>query len=329
MKKYFRIMALLACTAALCVSALAAGTEDPADHAYVPDPQYDVYWGTVTQQENGKLLVQKPGETAPTDGIVFWLREDTVILDAVTGAPVSAASVRDGSTVYAWTSGYTATTMSLPPQATPEVLLVNIPADYRVPQYDVIVRADGLTSLGIPDRSGISVTLSDGSVYQVWEDAKITPYLTRNRVTCQDLLPGTRVLIWADDAGQAERVLVFPYAYPGYLALNGCGRLYINGTATLEPSALRHPYGDARLYAPIRAVAEAAGFQVSWDKEYGAVVKTDSGETVFFIRPDQKQAHGPAVSGQPSLSGPCLIADGVSYLELHDLARLLGLYYGG
>lgn len=97
----------------------------------------------------------------------------------------------------------------------------------------------------------------------------------------------------------------------------------------LSPPALRRPYGDARLYAPIRAVAEAAGFQVSWDKEYGAVVKTDSGETVFFIRPDQKQAHGPAVSGQPSLSGPCLIADGVSYLELHDLARLLGLYYGG
>ena len=37
MKKYFRIMALLACTAALCVSALAAGTEAPADHAYVPN----------------------------------------------------------------------------------------------------------------------------------------------------------------------------------------------------------------------------------------------------------------------------------------------------
>ena len=88
------------------------------------------------------------------------------------------------------------------------------------------------------------------------------------------------------------------------------------------------PY-TAKYVPVVRAVAEAAGFQVSWDKEYGAVVKTDSGETVFFIRPDQKQAHGPAVSGQPSLSGPCLIADGVSYLELHDLARLLGLYYGG
>ena len=280
---------------------------------------------------NVLILGSFPSPKSREQGFFYGHKQNRFwpMIAAVTGEPVSAASVRDGSTVYAWTSGHTATTLSLPPQTIPEVLLVNIPADYRVPQYDVIVRADGLTSVGIPDRSGISVTLSDGSVYQVWEDAKIAPYLTRNRVTCQDLLPGTRVLIWADDAGQAERVLVFPYAYPGYLALNGCGRLYINGTATLEPSALRRPYGDARLYAPIRAVAEAAGFQVSWDKEYGAVVKTDSGETVFFIRPDQKQAHGPAVSGQPSLSGPCLIADGVSYLELHDLARLLGLYYGG
>ena len=99
-------------------------------------------------------------------------------------------------------------------------------------------------------------------------------------------------------------MLVFPYAYPGYLALNGCGRLYINGTATLEPSALRRPYGDARLYAPIRAVAEAAGFQVSWDKEYGAVVKTDSGETVFFIRPDQKQAPRRIRAAEPLRSLP-------------------------
>lgn len=204
------------------------------------------------------------------------------------------------------------------------------PADYRVPQYDVIVRADGLTSLGIPDRSGISVTLSDGSVYQVWEDAKITPYLTRNRVTCQDLLPGTRVLIWADDAGQADPGAGISIRLP---RLSGAEWLrtsvHQRHGPPLSPPHCAAPMGMLRLYAPIRAVAEAAGFQVSWDKEYGAVVKTDSGETVFFIRPDQKQAHGPAVSGQPSLSGPCLIADGVSYLELHDLARLLGLYYGG
>ena len=101
-------------------------------------------------------------------------------------------------------------TMSLPPQVTPELLLVNVPADYKVPQYDVIVRSDGLTGLGIPNRSGMSVTLSDGTVCQVWQDATVKPYLTRNRVTYQDLLPGTRVLVWADDSGKVSRVLVFP-----------------------------------------------------------------------------------------------------------------------
>ena len=57
--------------------------------------------------------------------------------------------------------------MSLPPQTTPDLLLVNVPADYKVPQYDVIVRSDGLVSLGIPERGGMSITLSDGTTYQV------------------------------------------------------------------------------------------------------------------------------------------------------------------
>ena len=39
--------------------------------------------------------------------------------------------------------------------------------------------------------------------------------------------------------------------------------------------------------------------------------------------------HGPAAADRHSLAGPCLIADGVTYLEVHDLARLLGMFYGG
>lgn len=77
----------------------------------------------------------------------------------------------------------------------------------------------------------MSVTLSDGMVYQVWQDAQVKPYLTRNRVTYQDLLPGTRVLAWADDKGQASKVIVFPYEYKGSLSLDSYGRLYINSGA--------------------------------------------------------------------------------------------------
>lgn len=324
MKFSVKLIAAALCAAMLCVPALAAASATGAG-AYVPNPQYTVISGTVAHQKDGGLLMStSTGE--PTEDYILWT-EGVMILDAVSGEPVDAKSIKDGSTVYAWLGAQTAMTMSLPPQVTPELLLVNVPADYKVPQYDVIVRSDGLTSVE-GKRSGMSVTLSDGTVYQVWQDATVKPYLTRNRVTYQDLLPGTRVLVWADDKGQASKIIVFPYEYKGSVSLDGYGRLYVSGVAVVEPSALRRPYGDERLYVPIRAVAEAAGYSVSWDKEFGVTVK-DGGEIVFQICPDTDLAHGPATADRQSLSGPCLIANGITYLEAGDLAHLLGMFYGG
>ena len=327
MKFSKKLLAAVLCAAMLCVPALAAGSSNaPGAGTYVPDPQYTIVWGTAARQADGSLLVQKPGETQPTDGYIFWLK-DTMVLDAVSGEPVDVKAIKDGSTVHAWLGAQTAMTMSLPPQVTPELLLVNIPADFKVPQYDVIVRANYIMK-GIPGYSGMAITLSDGTACQVWQDAAVTPYLTRNRVTYQDLLPGTRVLVWADNEGQASRVIVFPYEYKGGLSLKDNGFLCVNGYLTVYPPALRRPYNDERLYAPIRAVAEAAGYSVSWDKEFGVTVK-DGSEILFQICPDTKLAHGPATADRHSLAGPCLIADGVTYLEVHDLARLLGMFYGG
>ena len=325
MKFSVKLIAAALCAAMLCVPALAAASATGAG-AYVPNPQYTVISGTVAHQKDGGLLMStSTGE--PTEDYILWT-EGVMILDAVSGEPVDAKSIKDGSTVYAWLGAQTAMTMSLPPQVTPELLLVNVPADYKVPQYDVIVRSDGLTGLGIPNRSGMSVTLSDGMVYQVWQDAQVKPYLTRNRVTYQDLLPGTRVLMWADDSGKGSRVLVFPYAYKGGISLYNDGYLCVNGRPTVLPSALRRPYKDERLYVPIRAVAEAAGYDVSWDKEFGVTVK-DGSDILFQICPDTKLAHGPAAADRHSLAGPCLIANGVTYLEAGDLAHLLGMFYGG
>ena len=327
MKFSKKIFAAVLCAAMLCVPTLAAGSSDaPGAGTYVPDPQYTMAWGTATWQDNGSLLVRKSGENKPTDGMALWTK-NAIVLDAVSGEPVDATAIKDGSTVYAWLGAQTAMTMSLPPQVTPELLLVNIPADFKVPQYDVIVRANYIMK-GIPGYSGMAITLSDGTACQVWQDAAVTPYLTRNRVTYQDLLPGTRVLVWADDEGQASKVIVFPYEYKGSISLDGYGRLYVNSVVAAEPSALRRPYGDERLYVPIRAVAEAAGYSVSWDNEFGVTVK-DGSDILFQICPDTKLAHGPAAADRHSLAGPCLIADGVTYLEVHDLARLLGMFYGG
>ena len=324
MKFSVKLIAAALCAAMLCVPALAAASATGAG-AYVPNPQYTVISGTVAHQKDGGLLMStSTGE--PTGDYILWT-EGVMILDAVSGESVDAKSIKDGSTVYAWLGAQTAMTMSLPPQVTPELLLVNIPADFKVPQYDIIVRTNYIMK-GIPGYSGMAITLSDGTACQVWEDAQITPYLIRNRVTYQDLLPGTRVLMWADDSGKGSRVLVFPYAYKGGISLYNDGYLCVNGRPTVLPSALRRPYNDERLYAPIRAVAEAAGYDVSWDKEFGVTVK-DGGEIVFQICPDTDLAHGPATADRQSLSGPCLIANGVTYLEAGDLAHLLGMFYGG
>ena len=326
MKFSVKLIAAALCAAMLCVPALAAASATGAG-AYVPNPQYTVISGTVAHQKDGGLLMStSTGE--PTEDYILWT-EGVMILDAASGEPVDAKSIKDGSTVYAWLGAQTAMTMSLPPQVTPELLLVNVPADYKVPQYDVIVRATVIMA-GIPHYSGMDITLSDGTAYQVWEDAQITPYLTRNRVTYQDLLPGTRVLMWADDSGKGSRVLVFPYAYKGGISLYNDGYLCVNGRPTVHPSALRRPYNDERLYVPIRAVAEAAGYSVSWDKAHGVTVK-DGTETVFTILPDSKAVKGTAVPEGDGfhLSGPCLIANGVTYLEAGDLAHLLGMFYGG
>ena len=327
MKFSVKLIAAALCAAMLCVPTLAAGSSDaPGAGTYVPDPQYTMAWGTATWQDNGSLLVRKSGENKPTDGMALWTK-NAIVLDAISGEPVDATAIKDGSTVYAWLGAQTAMTMSLPPQVTPELLLVNIPADFKVPQYDVIVRANYIMK-GIPGYSGMAITLSDGTACQVWQDATVKPYLTRNRVTYQDLLPGIRVLVWTDDKGQASKVIVFPYEYKGSISLDGYGRLYVNSVVAAEPSALRRPYGDERLYVPIRAVAEAAGYSVSWDKEFGVTVK-DGGEMVFQICPDTDLAHGPAAADRQSLSSPCLIANGVTYLEAGDLAHLLGMFYGG
>ena len=323
MKFSMKLIAATLCAAMLCVPALAAVSATGAG-AYVPNPQYTVISGTVAHQKDGGLLMStSTGE--PTEDYILWT-EGVMILDAVSGEPVDAKSIKDGSTVYAWLGAQTAMTMSLPPQVTPELLLVNIPADFKVPQYDIIVRANYIMK-GIPGYSGMAITLSDGTACQVWQDATVKPYLTRNRVTYQDLLPGTRVLVWVDDQGLVSKAMVFPYEYKGGLSLENSGFLCVNGYLTVYPPALRRPYNDERLYAPIRAVAEAAGYDVSWDKEFGVTVK-DGGEIVFQICPDTDLAHGPATADWQSLSGPCLIANGVTYLEAGDLAHLLGMFYG-
>ena len=83
-------------------------------------------WGTVTQLENGAILLKNSDENGPCNEMILHLSKMTRVVDAVTGLSLNR-ELRDGETVCARIAP--AVTMSLPPQTTAEAVVANIPED--------------------------------------------------------------------------------------------------------------------------------------------------------------------------------------------------------
>ncbi|MCD8130185.1 MAG: hypothetical protein LUE16_02720 [Lachnospiraceae bacterium] len=127
----------------------------------------------------------------------------TLVLDATTGYPVSLEEVETGS--FEAYLGQTMT-LSLPPQASTYVIIVNIPEDSAAPQYAVVALVE-------EDAEGnVIITATDGRVYVVPETAQIVPYRTKNIVTVEDIRVGGACLIWMDEDGMASKVQLFDEA---------------------------------------------------------------------------------------------------------------------
>ena len=167
-------------------------------------------FGPVKKMEEGRLSMNRQDvaveegqeDEIPANEIVLNLSEEVHILDASTGMPVAYDDIEDGSTVYAYIGP--AMTMSLPPQSTAEMLLVNVPSDFKVPDYVEVksMVTDGSTGESV-------LTASDGTEYVLAEDCNIFPYLTRNIVTLDDLTQGRKCLVWSAEDNTAEKIMVF------------------------------------------------------------------------------------------------------------------------
>ncbi len=159
-------------------------------------------WGTVTSVDENSLTVDNQSEVStPGEMIVHVDPEQTVVVDAVNGLPVELSDVELGSFV-AYLGP--AMTMSLPPQATARVVIVNIPEDAEAPEY--IVAAGGIEGT---DEEKI-LESNDGQQYVLADDVTVEPYLTRNIVTLDDIGEGSRCLLWMDPSGDAvARIVLF------------------------------------------------------------------------------------------------------------------------
>lgn len=321
------LLTLAALSAALCVTAAAAEAAPisaPAEES-AEAPAFVRVWGKVSPWDGDGIFLKNSNPDDPLNEVVVHPGEAPAV-DAATGLPLDLESVKEGDTLYAWAGP--AMTLSLPPQVSALVIVGNIPADFRVPEYAEI--AGQAVSPAPGDQGNPQFPLTGGGALEVTDKTVYTPWLTKQLVRMEDLTPGTRVLVWKDKDGAAEKVLVFPYGYQGYvctLAAMGGVPIAVNGGFDAERDQDTPQFSGKRtengVMAPIRAIAEAAGYEVRWDKALGAVVSLN-GETVFSALPDSDVIVTP--EGERALSAPCLKEGGTTYLPLEDLCRQLNLF---
>lgn len=158
-------------------------------------------WGAIEAVEDGMITVDnQSGLSSPGEMIFTIDPESTKILDAVSGLPVALEDIELGS-FQAYLGP--AMTMSLPPQTTPEMVIVNIPQDFQAPQY--------VTARGAIEETELGQTLMtvDGTAFVLTEETQILPHLTRNIVTAADIKEGSKCLFWQGEDGAVEKLVLF------------------------------------------------------------------------------------------------------------------------
>lgn len=325
MKRFARIFSLTLCAAVLMSLPAMAAEKDllispaPAIESLAPVRA----WGKVTKLESGSLLLRTDDETALHKEIVVHLPEGVPCVDAVTGLPMDMSKVKDGDTLYAWVGN--AMTMSLPPQTSALIVVGNIPADYKVPEFYKVIGTDRTVMPAIypaPERTEVNLPVAGGETLTIPVSAQFTPWLTRQMVTVDNLVPGSQILVWKDKDGKVEKVLLLPYAYRGYYTMNDKGEVTVNG----EKLSVKAKLSDPNML-PLRAVAEAVNYDVTWVGGQGATVK-EGDKVIFSVLPGAGTAKRPNVEdGDWELLTPCVTEMGVTYLAASDLSLLLDLYF--
>lgn len=160
-------------------------------------------YGPVKRLEDGKFSIDNQSDASSSGEMILNVAKDTTyILDAVSGMPGSAEDIKDGDIIYTYIGP--AMTMSLPPMTNAEVIFTNVGEDGKAPEYveikSMITNADTSKSV---------LTTADGTEYTLTEDCNIFPYLTRNIVTMDDLTAGKKCIVWADEEGNANKILLF------------------------------------------------------------------------------------------------------------------------
>ena len=286
-----------------------------------------VQYGTVAFFEDGRIMLMGINEAGEQYAkLILNLSDSTLILNAVSGEPVALENIREGEILYSYVSPVMA--LSMPAQASAELLLVGIPADFVMPVYaeihNVIVNDDG--SVLLLTNQGINIIVND--------ETALSPYLSRQFLLPEMLQAGQKILVWCGPTNMsypvqatANKLLAFNSGYAGSLSVDSDGIISINGEA-LRFDRLAMPYLSNGAYlVPFRKVVEALGCTVSWNSEDNSVVVSKDDALLYsFTAGADFVTTGET---ERSITHALDSTLGITYMSIDDIVALHNLKFIG
>lgn len=158
-------------------------------------------WGDITETGDGTIYVDNQSENSYKGEIVLNIDpENTLVLDGENGFPVELGDVETGK-FEAYLGPVM--TMSLPPQTTPVMVIVNLPEDSLAAQYVIAAEA-------VEEKDGKKTLAGkDGAEYTLSQEVSVVPFLTKQMVTLEDIQPESKCLVWLGADETVERIVLF------------------------------------------------------------------------------------------------------------------------
>ncbi|MBY7024654.1 hypothetical protein HYI08_05430 [Clostridium botulinum] len=253
-------------------------------------PRFATAWGSVKEKDDTRIHVTNSSNV--DNDVVLNISDQTKIIYAVSGLPVSINDINTNDDIYAYTSPIM--TMSLPPITNAELVIVNIPQDFKVPNYievqNIVKNDDG----------SVTVTSDDGLLQATLDkDTNMSPYLTRNIVTTDNIEVGSKLVLWTKyDANgvqtlqlpekvNVEKCMIMPYEYSGVVQASA-GKLNINGEdVSFEYSEAPFMEGET-LMLPLNLVSEKLGYEVKPFNKTTMLNITKEGSKTYTVAIDSE-----------------------------------------
>jgi len=239
-------------------------------------------------------------EVEATDGrrVVLNLGINTYIVDFTTG---QAGTIADRTTDRVTAYYGPVETRSMPPQSDAIAVIVDVPENVIPPIYSQVEAIE-------QSEDGIKVTLGNGAlIVTINQDTALLPYLTRNIVVMDNIQVGSELLLWCPmiatslpAQATAVRAVVFPPATAGVEGIGAqeetvavANTEAVDSTTGATPEATylhtvlpleaTFPYANIGvIMVPIRVVAEALGYTVTWHSDTWSVTLDKNDFTCTF-----------------------------------------------